>query len=435
VTLETGIILIVGVAILILFRKDIDRWWFGRGSPVTLGLFRIAMGLIAFASMGLVLFDFEAWFTEKGFLPLSVAQQWAHVDFSFDLGQHAVQLPFDHLPRVNIFGIAADSRVALALYLLVMLSALTTALGLWTRVSTIILAIGMVSIHHRNPIILHSGDTLMRLCVIYLAWAPSGAACSYDRVIALWKGRAPAEPKPISLWGQRLIQFQVAIVYFTTVWWKWFGIYWKDGTATWYPENLNEFNRFPVPEFIRHQPFIAFTTYGTLVVELSLATLVFYKPLRKYVLLAGIAMHGYIEYRFNIPFFAFTIIATYICFYDGEEVVAWSKKIAERMRRWRLLVETPLGFRLKPAPELALKAMDPFDLISYDTGASPDWKAMTIVGKPRPPFFGSYIRCIGAWPSALFWKRMLKRALERASGVDAEPTLPRSVAEAKSPKR
>ena len=83
-TFETAIILVIGLALIIFFRKDIDRWWFGKGSPVSLGLFRIAMGLVAFVSLGLALFDFEAWYTEKGFLPLSTASQWAHVDFTFD---------------------------------------------------------------------------------------------------------------------------------------------------------------------------------------------------------------------------------------------------------------------------------------------------------------------------------------------------------------
>lgn len=395
--------------------RDLDQWWFGKGSPVALGLFRIVMGLIAFASLGLTLIDFQAWYTERGFLPLQTSWNWTAVEAQFDFGPTTIHLPIHYFPRINVLGYVTDDRIALGIYLLTMLFALTTAMGLWTRLSTILLAIGVISIHHRDPVILHSGDTLMRLCIIYLAWAPSGAACSFDRVIRLWKGKAPPVPPAISLWGQRLIQYQVALVYFTTVWWKWFGMYWKNGTATWYPENLAEFNRFPVPNFVRHQPFIALTTYGTLLVELSLATLIFYKPLRKYVLLAGIAMHGYIEYRFNIPFFAITIIATYICFYEGDEVVAWTKRLGERLRRWRLLVEVPAGKKLRPDPELALHAMDPLDLVSYDTGAEPMWKAMTITGKLRSPFFGSCIRSIGAWPIGLvpgLWRKVLNRALE-----------------------
>ena len=50
----------------------------------------------------------------------------------------------------------------------------------------------------------------------------------------------------------------------------------------------------------------------------------FFRPLRKYVLIAGILMHGYVEYSMNIPLFSYLMVSTYICFYDGEEISAWS---------------------------------------------------------------------------------------------------------------
>jgi hypothetical protein len=402
--------------------KDLDTWWFGKGSPVTLGLLRVLMGLIALASLILTLFDFEAWYTDRGFTPAQYVANWLRLPSSFKLGTYDVHLPVSQVPRINLLGPIDDPRVTLIFYILVMLAAVLTTLGLWTRISTILLALGIVTIHHRNPFILHSGDTLLRLTLIYLAWAPSGAACSLDRVIRVWRGKESGEPPNISLWGQRLIQYQVALVYFTTVWWKWFGTYWKDGTATWYPENLNEFYRFPTPDFLRHQPFIAFTTYGTLATELSLATLVFYRPLRKYVLLAGIAMHCYIEYRFNIPFFAITIVATYLAFYDGEEVSAWARRVGERLRRFRLVVQLPLRTSLRPGPALAVQALDPLSLVTYEPGLGQEWAAFDIMGRPKRPFFGSWIRSVGAWPIGFvprLWRRLLKSALMPAEPSEA----------------
>jgi hypothetical protein len=74
------------------------------------------------------------------------------------------------------------------------------------------------------------------------------------------------------------------------------------------------------------------TTYGTLFVELALATLVFHKPFRKWVLLAGLGLHGYIEYSMNIPLFAFVICAGYITFYSGEETKDWFLRLGGRFR-------------------------------------------------------------------------------------------------------
>ena len=400
---------------------SLDRWWFGRGSATTLGLFRIIVGLVGFGSLGLTLFDFGDFYTEHGFFPTKAAAQWAATPFEFQLGPLYVHLS-NSLPRISFLNGTADDRVTLAVYLAVMVLALLTALGLFTRVSSALFAIGVVSLQHRNPLILMSGDSLFRLCAIYVALAPSGAGCSLDRFLALWKGRASPATPLISVWGQRLVQYQVALVYFTTVWWKWFGAYWKNGTATWYPENLNEFYRFPVPSIMRHQPMLAVTTYGTLLAELSLATLVFYKPLRKYVLLAGIAMHGYIEYRFNIPFFALIIVSTYICFYEGEEIDEWAKRVGSRLRRFRVLVELPLDHALKPEAKAALSAADPFSLVSYDPGTSAEWHAMDVAGRAKGPYLQSFTRSPGAWPlTPWIWKRLLRRSIApQASGKNQE---------------
>ena len=416
--------------------KDLNLWWFGYGSPVTLGVLRIILGLICFSTLAFTLVDFDSWYTEKGFVPLDlVSKNWLQLPPIFTtawvsskpdvhIEPHEWTIPFIHsVPRINLLSYSTNSTFTLIFYLAVMVLALMTAFGIWTRFSSVALALGVISIHHRDPLILHSGDTLLRLCLIYLAFSPCGSCCSLDRVFGLWKGKVPKEVPRISLWPQRLMQYQVALVYFTTVWYKWFGTYWKDGSATFYPENLHEFYRFPVPDFLHRQPFIAVTTYGTLVTELSLATLVFYKPLRKYVLLAGIAMHGYIEYRFNIPFFAFTIIASYLCFYEGEEVSGWAKRMGERLRRWRLLVQMPTGLILKPAPAAALSAMDPFSLVSYDPGVDAQWSAINIQAKPRSPFFASALRSLGSWPWSIVpgvWKRVLDKATEPVPVLEPE---------------
>jgi hypothetical protein len=120
-----------------------------------------------------------------------------------------------------------------------------------------LLAIGIVSLHHRNPLILHGGDTVLRICVLYLAIAPSGAACSLDRLRAIWKGERDASPQLISMWPQRLIAFNVAVVYFTTFWHKaGFGDAWRDGSATWYTARLAEFHKWPTPPWLNDFPLV-----------------------------------------------------------------------------------------------------------------------------------------------------------------------------------
>ncbi len=387
--------------------RRVDRWWFGEDSPVALGVFRILMGALAFVNLAMISIDFDAWFTERGFVPIRVVPIYIGTD-----------------PRLNVLSGVADARVTLAVYLAIMLAALLTTFGLWTRISSIALAVGYVSLHHRNPLILHGGDLVLRISLMYLALAPCGKACSVDRLIGLWRGKVTGSPPDVSLWVQRLLQFQIALLYFTNVWHKMRGHYWREGIATWYPLHLNEFDRFWFPEALaENRLFLAMTTYGTLVVWFAMGTLVFYKPFRKWILLGAVGVHAFIDYAMNIPLFGFLMIATFVNFYDGEEVSGWARRVGERLSRLRLKVRLPAGAELSPRGANLLRALDPFGLVEYVPGDSPEWRAETSGGKPTNPFVGSYLRCLGAWWFGWIpglWPALLRRACEKASDQVSE---------------
>lgn len=399
--------------------KQVDQYWFGHGSPVTLGVLRILIGGVVLANFLMIAIDFNAWFTESGYVPHALAmRKMPDLSGTTTVFGYPFRLPFD-VPRISLvsyFGATSTPWMALV-YVLTVVAALTTMLGLWTRVSTILLALGVMSIHLRNGFILHGGDTVLRVMVLYLAIAPCGKACSLDRVIALWRGKiSPLMPR-ISLWPQKLIAFNVALIYFTTFWHKMRGDMWRDGTATWYPPRLNEFDRFWVPSFIEDMPFVYVSTYGTLAIELALGTLVFYKPMRKYVLLAGVGMHAFIEYSMNIPLFAFGICACYTVFYSGEEVTDWFRGLGERFQKFRVRVWTPAGKSMKPGPAAALQSLDAFGLVAYNEGSGTDWEAKRLSDEPLPAPKASWSRSLGAWPIGWIpglWRKVLDRSLQTA---------------------
>lgn len=386
--------------------KRFGNWWFGYGSPVEMGVFRLVLGFLIFTNQLMVGWDFDAWFTEWGFVP-----------------EHVNRLYTGDISRLNLLAGVTDHRITLLFYAIVTLSAFTTCIGLWTRVSSIVLAIGIITLHHRNTMILHGGDLIIKMGAIYIAMAPSGAACSVDRLIALWKGKAPIIPAEVSLWPQRLVQFQIALVYFTTVWHKAFGTYWREGTATWYPLHLQEFERFWIPEFFRENIWvIGITTYGTLAVELAMATLVFFKPWRKWVLLAAAGMHLSIEYAMNIPLFAFLMIATYLSFYQGEEFSEWSKRFGRKLKRFLVRVRLPEGTAFREWPGRAIASADPFGWVAYEPGTSESWSAENDRGKPLGYGWASLSRSMGAWlllPAPWIWAKLLNRALEPSSALAA----------------
>lgn len=387
--------------------KSLDQALFGWGSPVVFGVVRIVTATLALINFLMISVDFEAWFTEKGFTPEWHAEKWGY------LGRE----PWwnGDLPRLNFLSGVTDARVTLFVYVLCCIACLFTALGLWTRISSIAMFLLITTLHHRSPDILHSGDTLMRQMAFLVMLAPSGATCSVDRLIALAKGKAPAIPANVSLWPQRLMQYQVTIVYFTTVWHKWFGSHWRDGTATWFVPQLHEFDRFPVPAFFDQQPMVAIGTYGTLFIELAVAFLAYSKPLRKWVLLGGVILHAGIEYRFNIPLFSFVMTSTYLAFYDGEEYSSFAKKVGERLARMRVQVMLPRGATLRPAGAKFLSAIDPFGLVEYLPGDGSGWAAVTADGRETDAASAILKRSPGLWPLLAIpglWRRTLDRFLQ-----------------------
>lgn len=376
----------------------VNQAMFGYGSPVSMGVFRIFTGTLAFINFAMIAVDFDAWFGERGYVPSRI-------------GDRAV----GDLVRINFLYGVADDRITIAFYVLTMIAAVLTAFGLWSRVSSVVLAVGVITLHHRNILILHGGDTLLRMCCIYVALSPSGAACSVDRLVRLWKGKEVGAPALVSLWPQRLVEYNIALLYFTSVWNKSFGSAWKGGYATYYPLNLHEFDRFWVPDFLQRQPFLMLTTYGTLAVELAMATLVFYKPARRWVILSALGLHAFIEYSMNIPLFEWVMVSTFIAFYEGEEITAWAKRMGQRLKRCAVTVFLPQGTGLHPERGAALKATDAFGLVTYDTGREPTWSAQTANGKPRAPLWASWSRSLGAWPLTIVpgtWRRILFGAIE-----------------------
>jgi hypothetical protein len=78
---------------------------------------------------------------------------------------------------------------------------------------------------------------------------------------------------------------------------------------------------------------LKFQTWFVLGTELALGVLVWFEDVRKWVLLAGLAMHAAIECTMTIPLFEWTMVATYVSFLDGAQVRRWVAWVLERGSR------------------------------------------------------------------------------------------------------
>lgn len=259
--------------------------------------------------------------------------------FLFDLpnltdfyGPHALislEASKDHFrfPHVNIFHWLGNSYNVLYIIIGIYGMALVSSLfGFFTRSSLMIVLICLVSLHQRNIWLLSSSELLIRSITILLLCSPCGRALSLDSYFAR-KGEGKRLPREWAPWALRLIQIQLSVVYIWTVWHKLKGDTWFDGTALYYATRIEAMTNFPVPFLLDSIWFIKLSTWGTLLVELSLGILIWIKELRRPLIITGLIFHLGIEYMMSIPFFEIVMMALLINFYTPEELKSFVMQI------------------------------------------------------------------------------------------------------------
>lgn len=105
-----------------------------------------------------------------------------------------------------------------------LISATLLTLGWHSRLCAFLTWLVWVSLWNRNPLLLDGDDAILKIMCFYLMLSPCGNAWSYDAYRA-------TKPKPSPVWPLRLIQGQIALIYFVSGWVKFHSAEWDDGTV------------------------------------------------------------------------------------------------------------------------------------------------------------------------------------------------------------
>ena len=234
------------------------------------------------------------------------------------------QFPYIHANVFHFFG--ASYEVTYALLTVYGIAILFTMIGLFTKSSLVVMIICMTSFHQRNIWLLSSSEVLMRSVSLLLLFTPCGQSLSIDSIVNRSKYGIPKKlTSPV--WGLRMIQIQISVIYLWTVWHKLKGETWYDGTAVYYATRLESMTNLPLPYLMDSVFFLKAATWGTLITEFSLGVLIWFKEFRKPVIIIGIIFHLGIEYLMSIPFFELYMIALLLNFYTPEEHAAFIEKL------------------------------------------------------------------------------------------------------------
>jgi uncharacterized membrane protein YphA (DoxX/SURF4 family) len=290
-----------------------DRFWHTPTSTLPAAILRIVFGAVVFLWALSMLEDVYWFFGPHGVLP-------------------------EQLDRPGILGFLgrSDSPLLPAAALgALMVAGVLLAIGCWTRVVSVVVFVLIAAFHHRNPFVLNGGDLLMRLAALYIALTPTGAALSVDR----WRrNRAEFWSHPERpMWGLRLLQLQVAVMYFDSVWEKIVGETWRAGTAVGFALANDELTRTANGDWIGDVGWLNnILTWSTLLIEFALALLVWNRRLRPWVLLGGVALHLGIELGMPLGFFPVIVLTTYLSFLTpsgAERVVAGARALPHLLRQ------------------------------------------------------------------------------------------------------
>jgi hypothetical protein len=281
--------------------------FFHAPEPVAaLCLFRIAFGLLlAFNAACLLPY------ADDLFGPFGV--------FGTDSFKHA----YRHR-RLSVFHLLPRStRLPKAVVVMWLLASLAVAAGFMTWLTTPLAWLCLASLHHRNPVSFNSGDSVQRLLLLLLCFAPSGAALSVDcwlRGDDIWSSLRDKQFDP---WAVRLMQIQISIIYIRTVGWKLRGKTWRNGTAVAYSLRVVDFRRFPVPTILFHRAANGLLTYGTLVMEAFVGIGVWFSDLRYAAIFAGWVLHAGIETFINVHLFGLAMGIGLMTFLPPQDVADW----------------------------------------------------------------------------------------------------------------
>jgi len=323
--------------------RDWDGFFFKPQGAQVLGLYRIAIGILTLYCFLLFVKDASAFWSDQGLIRFESVEKATHRDF------HTI-FRWIRSPLGVKAGLGA-----------LFLAGICFTIGFYTRASSILLFLLVLSFHERNGEVLNAGDTVLRTQLFLFMFAPAGAAWSVDSVRRRSKQSEEEARQPVLVapWAQRMMQLQVAIIYFVSAYAKWSGDLYRNGSAMYYIFGLIDFNVRGVERLMNYPVIYSTLTYSTLFVEIALPFLMWFRAARPYAVAMGIGLHLWIMIAMTIPVFGILMVTTYIAFYSEEELdegLAWIRK-RFATRRARVYVDGDCGLCMR-----ARRVMESLDL-------------------------------------------------------------------------
>ena len=297
------------------------RWrafWASPSDGAAAALLRVLVGSFMFCNALSILVNIDRYFSEEGILP------WQRV---------ANRIGSD----VSLIGFAPTNDAwvsSLAVTLLV--ASVGMIFGCLPRLSTSVAWVIQLSFALRNPYLFNGGDRVTGLLCFFLIFAPIDRY--WVAYVPRFRLRQIANIAATTL-ALRLIQLQIAWVYFNTGLHKLMSVPWQDGYAMRLVMRHAQFARWPADI---DSVILKLATWGTIAFEV-LFPLILIPRLRRPVLIAGLLFHLGIEVTMLIPSFSIAMLVGYAAFVPDDLARRWLLWLAGGWQRLGARLHRPAG--------------------------------------------------------------------------------------------
>lgn len=280
-----------------------------------LAALRIALGSLVLVDLALRSRSLVAFYTDRGVLPVAAHEVTYGSDFTIHTLSGAAWF------QALLFALAGVFAVALVL-------------GYRTRTVTFVSWVLLLSLHGRNALVLNSGDTLLRMLLLWGMFLPLGARWSIDA------RRTDTDRQTVATIGTLALLAQVVIVYLVNAVHKLGSEEWTSGEAVVYIMQLDHFSILLGPYLAEYPSILRMITFlWVAMVALSPLLVLFTGWKRADFATLFVGMHLGMFVSMKLGIFPLVSVAALLPFYppgywDALERRAGTSAYAHRLGDW-----------------------------------------------------------------------------------------------------
>jgi len=296
-----------------------NQFWFTPSDSLPLAVVRIGTGLLMAWSSFVWLLDADAFLGPAGWLPAH--EVWRMNDQPWQWSWY--------------FAAAGSPTLRWVLGIVTLVSGLTLAGGLATRLSAVVAFAGLVSAANRAPLNVFGLDDTLGMLLISLVIGPAGACLSVDRWL---QGRLLGGGKPgqgghaaaaaaesvTATIALRLLQVHLCVVYFFSGCGKLLGASWWEGMALWGAAANSQYRTLDLTWMADQPMLINAITLTTLFWEVAYAAIVWPRLTRPLAIGMGIAVHLGIGLAMGMMEFGLAMIVANLAFVSAATWRRWT---------------------------------------------------------------------------------------------------------------